>query len=340
MIASTVSALAQRLNRNGRRIGQPFDPRTRLAPPHGLRSSWTHYGVMVPGLPEPHRTFGVMSIVGTPGVAIFSNDHAIATTASDTAYLVSATGSMRDEGLHTYSIARDCEFRGDGSLVRFGEDLMIEGTYPDFRLRRFHPSVSVQLDIRATDKVTYFVDLPGDLYTHWSLLCQYDGTVGGTPVAGLCTLEYATGVGMHSIRIPGSPNLPVPFFSYHVVNIDDRTQVLTSKVVGAGGIELIRATWVRGLDDYGNELLDTHFEVEEYEPTPRPTPDGRDMRLPATLKWSAYDRGSEVITISGRCRGDWVYGLGAGFVGSYDYVGRFQGKEIEGTAYFEYVDLR
>ena len=78
--------------------------------------------------------------------------------------------------------------------------------------------------------MTYFVDLPGDLYTHWSLLCQYDGTIGGTPASGLCTLEYATGIGMHSISLPGNVNLPVPFFSYHVLNIDDRTQVLTSKV--------------------------------------------------------------------------------------------------------------
>ncbi|WIM90025.1 hypothetical protein PT015_11710 [Candidatus Mycobacterium wuenschmannii] len=340
MIASAVSAFAQRLNRNSRRIGRPFDPRTPLAPPHGVRSSWAHYGLMVPNLPEPYRTFGVMSIVGTPGIAIFSNDHAITTSARDTAYLVSATGGMRGEGLHTYSIARDCEFSADGRLVRFGDDLTIEGAYPDFHLRRFHRDVSVDLAIRATDKVTYFVDLPGDLYTHWSLLCQYDGSLGGQSISGLCTLEYATGIGLHSVRIPGSPNLPVPFFSYHVLNIDDRTQVLTSKVVGAGGIELIYATWIRGLDDYGSELLDTTFEIEEYEPTPRPTPGGHDMPMPATVRWSARQDGVEVISVSGRCNGDWVYGLGAGFVGSYDYVGTFRGTAIRGTAYFEYVDLR
>jgi hypothetical protein len=340
MIASAISSLAQRLNRNDRHIGRPFDPRTSIAPPHGLRSSWAHYGVMVPNLPEPYRTFGVMSIVGTPGIAIFSNDHAITTTASDTAYLVSATGAMCGEGLHAYSIARDCEFRNDGSLIRFGDDLTIEGTHPDFQLRRSHPDASVDLNIRATDTVTYFVDLPGDLYTHWSLLCQYDGTVGDQSVAGLCTFEYATGVGLHSIRLPGRRNLPVPFFTYHVLNIDDRTQVLTSKVVGAGGIELIYATWIRGLDDYGTELLDTTFAIEEYAPRPRPTPGGRDMRMPATVSWSARQRGSEVVSVSGRCNDDWVYGLGAGFVGSYDYVGQFRGEPISGTAYFEYVDLR
>jgi hypothetical protein len=309
-----------------------------------VRSNWVHYGVMVPGLPEPHRTFGVMSIVGTPGVAVFANDHAITTSASDTAYLVSATAAMRGEGLHVYSVERDCEFRKDGSLLRFGEDLTIEGSYPDFRLRRFNRDVPVELHIRASDKVTYFADLPGGLYTHWSLLCRYDGVVGHLPVAGLCTLEYATGAGMHSVPLPlplpGSRNLPVPFFTYHVLNVDDSTQVMTTQVLAGRGIELACATYVRGLDDYGCELLDTRFEILDYEPAPRPTPAGRGMRLPSRLTWSARLQGSEVISISGRCHGDWVYGLGAGFVGSYEYSGSFRGKAIAGTAYIEYIDLR
>ena len=64
------------------------------------------------------------------------------------------------------------------------------------------------------------------------------------------------------------------------------------------------------------------------------------MRMPATVAWSARHQGTEVVSVSGRCNGDWVYGLGAGFVGSYDYVGTFRGESIRGTAYFEYVDLR
>jgi hypothetical protein len=338
VITSALLALARRANRSDRRIGRPFDPRTQLAPPHGLRSSWVHYGVMVPGLPEPDRTFGVMSIVGTPGVAIFANDHAITTTANDTAYLVSATAAMSGEGLHVYSIERDCEFRE--GLVRFGADLTIEGVYPDFHLRRFHRDVPVELNIVATDKVSYFADLPGGLYTHWSLLCRYEGTVGRRALAGLCTLEYAAGAGMHSLPIPGTPNIPVPFFTYHVLNVDDCTQVLMGLVTGPRGIELVRATNVRGVDEYGYELRDTRFDVEEYAPTPLPTPDGRAMRVPATLTWSAYQQGSEVVSISGRCRGDWVYGLGAGFVGSYDYTGSFRGKPVSGTAYIEYIDRR
>ena len=83
---------------------------------------------MVPGLPEPHRTFGVMSIVGTPGVAIFANDHAISTSPGDTAYLVSSTGSMSGQAFHTYSMRRDCQFAPDASVLRFGSELLIEGS--------------------------------------------------------------------------------------------------------------------------------------------------------------------------------------------------------------------
>jgi hypothetical protein len=63
-----------------RRNGRPFAPDTPMRPPAGRRRSWVHYGVMMPGLPEPHRGFGVMSIPGTPGVRIFANDHLIRTS--------------------------------------------------------------------------------------------------------------------------------------------------------------------------------------------------------------------------------------------------------------------
>jgi len=84
--------------------GDPFDPATPIKTPSGIRSSWVHYGVMIPDLPEPHRTFGIMAIVGTPGLAIFSNDQAIRTTPRDTAYVVSATAAMKDKQFNSYSI--------------------------------------------------------------------------------------------------------------------------------------------------------------------------------------------------------------------------------------------
>lgn len=203
--------------------GRPFDEATSLAPPSGIHS-WVHYGVMVPGLPEPHRAFGVMAIVGTPGVALFANDDRITTGPRDTAYLVSATSSMRSTPFHTYSIARDCEF-GDRRR-RFGDDLVIDGALPRLRVTRRHPDVDAELELEATRSVTRFVALPG-VYTHWSVLCTYRGTVGGTEVGGLCTFEYARGV--------WAANLPATFFTYQVLNVDATTQLLLTEVLGPRG---------------------------------------------------------------------------------------------------------
>lgn len=336
---SLIQALLRQVNRSGARIGRPFDPATPIGPPSG-RHSWVHYGVMVPGLPEPHRTFGVMSIVGTPGVSIFANDHAITTTPGDTAYLVSASAAMRGGTFRTYSIARDCEFAADGSRIRFGDDLSITGRYPDFEVRRTHPDADVSLRLRGTDTVTYFADLRGGLYSHWSLLCEYEGTVGDTEASGLCTFEYARGVGLHSLPVPGTPNIPTTFFSYHVLNIDDRTQVLYGEALLPGGIPVIRAANVRGLDDHGAEYTDASLTVHAHEAQARETPDGRRMRLPSELTIEARDAsGAGVFTLDGKTNGDWAYGLGAGFVGSYDYTGTFRGRSVSGTAYMEYVDL-
>lgn len=327
------------VDRSGSHVGRGFDPTTTFAPPQGPRSSWVHYGVMVPGLPEPHRTFGVMAIVGTPGVSIFANDHAITTTPADTAYLVSATAAMRSDTFHAYSVAGDCAFAPDGSSIRFGDDLTIEGSYPRFELHRRHPDGDVRMSIEATDKVTEFVDLRGGLYTHWSLLCRYEGTFGGVTASGLCTLEHARGIGRHSLPLPGPRNVPTRSFTYHVLNVDDSTQLLFGQVRGPGGLGLLRSTYVRGLTDPGARYDDTRFVVEEREAAPLVTPDGREMRMPTRFTLRARGRGRTVIDIEGRPHGDWAYGLGAGFVGSYAYTGTYEDRPIEGTAYMEYVDL-
>ncbi|HNA99916.1 MAG TPA: hypothetical protein PLC19_10615, partial [Marmoricola sp.] len=81
---SLATGLVDWANPISRDSGLTFDPGTSISPPHGGRSSWVHYGVMVPNLPAPHNSFGIMSIIGTPGVEVFANDQAITTNPRDT----------------------------------------------------------------------------------------------------------------------------------------------------------------------------------------------------------------------------------------------------------------
>ncbi|MFC6010276.1 DUF6670 family protein [Nocardia lasii] len=340
-----VERLVAVVNRTGRVNGLPFDATESMGPPSGRRRNWVHYGVMVPDLPEPHRSFGIMSIVGTPGVTIFANDHAITTTPADTAYTSSATASMSEGQFLVHSIERDCDFAADGSHLRYGEDLVIDGTFPHFTVRRTHPEVTVELEIEATDKVAHFANIPG-LYRHWSLLATYRGHIDArgerVEVQGLCTVEHAAGVGTHSLTASTRPKLPAKFFTYQILNLDDRTQALLVQVLGPAGFPIQKAVYLRSLDSYGGVYTrGFDFRVREYEPEPRRTPDGRTMRLPKALSWQVLDdEGRDLLTIDGTVGGDYSYGLGAGFVGTYDYTGTYRDRPITGRAYLEYIDCR
>jgi hypothetical protein len=286
-----------------------------------------HYGVMLPGLPAPERYFGVMAIVGTPGASFVANDDRITTSPRDTAYIVS-------RWFRTYSLRRDCVLAPDGSRLRFGDDLLITGSYPHFNVTRTDPPASLHLD--ATPAVTRFMRIPG-IYVHWSVLCGVRGNVGGIDVDTLCTFEYARGVSVHSLldrRLPSALRVPVPFFTYHVLNVDDRTQLLFSDVRGPRSIALQSAAHVRSVDGGSTTRRTGHrFDVHTCET--RTTPDGRSMALPLSFTW-----GVDGIEVHGRTNGDFAYGLGAGYVGTYDYEGVFDGRSIRGCGYLEYVDTR
>ncbi|ENC9896341.1 TPA: hypothetical protein SL686_006820 [Pseudomonas aeruginosa] len=316
--------------------GRPFEPDTSLAPPHG-RYATVHYGIMLPGLPAPHHFLNLVAVIGQPKTRLFANPHLIRTTARDTANLLVGTATGTPEHFRGYSIGQDCTFAADGSSLRFADDLVLEGRYPDFSARREGHAFNLQLTLKATDKVANFASLIGGLYDHWSVLCQYRGHLERngerSEIAGLCTFEYARAVNV---------NLPFRFFTYQILNLDARTQVLLVEVLGPLGLEAQRRVYLRSLDDHGGVYLrGFDFSVQRFAPTPVTTPNGTRMRLPQEFTWRVEDDdGNELITIRGDANGDFQYGLAAGYVGSYRYEGRFRGRPVSGTGYIEYIDLR
>ncbi len=317
--------------------GVPFDPaQVPMLPPTGKYTT-VHYGIMIPNLPEPFRFLNMITVLGQPKIKMWRNDHLITTTARDTANLLVGTGVATPEHFAGYSLEKDCEIRADASLLRFGEDLTIAGTYPNFTAQRSNKPFSYDLTLRATDKIAHFADLIGGVYDHWALLCEYEGTIEyqkqKTPVKGLCTFEYARGIDI---------NLPFRFFTYQILNIDDKTQVLFVDLLGPANTILQRRAYVRSLDDHG-AIYDRHirFDVHELEAEFKVTPEGARMKMPKRFSWHVKDdAGQEVIVIEGRANSDFCYGMAAGYAGSYQYTGRFKGKDIEGTGYIEYMDHR
>ncbi|MCF8590036.1 DUF6670 family protein [Gordonia liuliyuniae] len=293
-----------------------------------------HYGMMLPNLPAPFHFLDLILVVGQPKIKLWRNRQLVETTPSDTANLLVGTGVEFTDQFRGYQVGRDLNLAPDSSVIEFGADLTWTGRYPDFTVAYRNPEFEVDLSVSATDKIAHFVKLRGGLYDHWSLLCRYEGAItyagNTTEISGLSTLEYARGANVA---------LPFSFFTYHILNVDEATQVLMVEVLGPKGLPMQRAVYVRSLDDHGNTYENNYrFDVHRLESSARITPNGISMHLGTDFTWSVDDDNSDqVIEIHGVSNGDYRYGMGGGYAGSYRYTGRFRGKDIAGVGYVEYI---
>jgi hypothetical protein len=317
-----------------------------LMVPHtrSRRFGWTHYGVMIPDLPEPHRYFSVMSLIGATGALAFDNDHALAAEPRRNASVVVGTAATHPRHFGNYEIGRDGRFSDDGSELCFGGELRITGSYPHYRVEASIEDFDLSLDIENTDKVSWFFH--SFVYKHLSLLSRYSGhvTIGGDrqEVAGLCAFEYGACPSPYLRRrtpLPTRFKAPLDYFVYHIVNLDPTHQVLLSRY-SIGGRPLMTYALLRSTDAYTSVHHDTVFEVLEYQKEEAPTPDGRRMRLPRRTRFAVGDRGRPWLELETEMDTPFTYGLGTGFVSGFAYSGQWKGAEISGRGYVEYIDRR
>ena len=142
--------------------------------------------------------------------------------------------------------------------------------------------------------------------------------------SGLCTFEYARAV-----------DIPVPLhgFTYQIVNVTDDTQVLFSSVTGPRRVEVYRGVHVRTLGKPSRTRTD-QVRLRVHTTEELETPVGAPMTVPKIWTWY----GGDEVQINAIANGDWAYGLGAGFAGSFDYTGTFQDTAISGTGYVEWIE--
>lgn len=319
----------------------PAEP---VFPPHvgSRRWAWTHYGVMVPDLPAPHRFLACMAIVGTTGSRTFDTDHARVDAPRHSASLVTGTAvTPPDAAFRQYSTRYDCHLAPDGSFVRLGDDLTITGTGRERRVAIGRDGLAVDLDLHLTDAATWFAR--GPIWEHLSVLTRYTGTISwaGTTeeVAGTGTFEWARSAGVHALvpwALPARLKAPADTFAYCVIDLDADTQLLLSGF-GIAGRPVLDAAYVRSTAGAAERhVRGVRLEVEERgdEVT---TPDGRRTRPPRVLHWTSGDgRIDVVVTVATPL----LYGLGTGHVGGVTYAGTLDGRPVSGPGYLELIDRR
>ncbi len=339
-IRRTLSALMNVLDTGQQASTRPFsEPHIMVPNVDSGRYGWTHYGVMIPDLPEPHRFLSVMSLIGATGSLAFDTDFALVDEPRRNASVVAGTAASHPAHFGNYSTARDFVSRPDGSLIQFGKELTLSGRYPDYRLTGRFGSVEMDLELTNTDKVTWFIRNP--VYKHLSLLTEYRGRfttgVGGEEVAGLCAFEYGACPSPYQLRstpLPTALKAPLDLFVYQIINLGPDDQVLLAHH-RIGGRPFITTADHRGRTSYGRSLSGPEFRVEEYRATPEDTPYGIPMRLPSVTRFTACD-----LDVRAEMDTPFTFGLGSGFVTGFRHETTWRGRKVTGRGYMEYIDRR
>lgn len=313
--------------------------------PHPGSRRWpmVHYGIFLPKLPEPYRYLNTMTLLGPTGTEVFDNDYLAAPDVRNTATVLSSTAHADQRFYAAYDAASDCEFATDGSVLRWGEDLTVTVDGSRAHVAARYPEFSADFTMTITDHVSYFVRTP--VYDHLSLLAPFEGTLtdasGTTTVYGLGTFEYARSMGLQSLvrrPLPGPLKLPVDFFTYQIIEIDDRTQLLLT-CVGARGTVACELLHLRVLGEPARVFDDVAFEILGYG-DPLVDERGREMRVPSRFRWTVRENGSEILRLEAAPDSPWRYGHGRGYVGAYSYSGTLFGDDVGGTGYIEWVDTQ
>ncbi|MCO8041521.1 hypothetical protein OC498_12390 [Acinetobacter bohemicus] len=305
---------------------------------HGPTSRYKiiHQGLMIPGLPAPLHYLSFLSIIGQPNAPMLANPSAIQTTALDTATVICSSSPHMVGQLQSYSIQQDCKF--SSGMFQFLDREKLTGHFPHFQLQRSDAELSFDLSIHTTDLVSHFTQMRFSLADHWSLVCHCQGTVTYKDqkytIESLGSFEYA--------RSFNFPYLPLAFFSYQMINLSNNRQLLLAQIRNSLNQIVQSRIYLRDLNRMQTWLFDqkVYFKVHRVYPSVK-TPNGQKMYLPREFEWCYEDDRGNQIWVQGQSRGDFKFGMAAGYVGSFHYQVKINEQTEKGdSGYIEYVDCR
>jgi|GEM_PF-308341 len=329
---------------------QSATPRLFQIKPHGhhWRYASTHYGIMIPNLPEPLRYMSFAAVVGYVGFAITDVKAGLSSLGKgDTASLVHGTAlSSTAEAYRTYAIRDDLTFKAAPFSVGFSQTSTLMQIGDDFMLRTQRHDLEVMLTLTPIPAaISWFALSP--LYHHFSNLMTYQGTITqhgqSYDVQGLCTLEHwnAVATSMSGSRwLTDHLQLPVNVFSYQVINLNAEEQLLLAYIT-YGDQPVLTSVYYRNIRGVSIQFDgETTFEVTAVQAEPLITPDGDAMSVPDTFVWRAHHQGKQVLELYATVDTPYCFGLAAGYVTAYQWHGTFRSQACTGRGYMEFIDKR
>ncbi len=297
---------------------------------------YIHQRLVIPNLPAPLHYFNFFSMIGQPNVPILCNPDAIHSDALDTASVMCSSSPHMVGQLNHYSIQKQCYF--ENCNFNFYAREQLNSAFPEFHFTRQDDELSVDLKISAIELVTHFTQIRFSLADYWSIPCWCEGTIQYRnqhyQIESLGSFEYA-----RSFKFP---YLPLALLTYQMINLSQHRQMILVQLRDSFNKIIQSRIYLKDLESQQAQMFDQRvmFKVQRVYPAVT-TPNGQKMYLPREFEWCYENKAGIRIWIQGQSRGDFKFGIGAGYVGSFHYQIKINDQVENGEGgYMEYIDCR
>lgn len=299
-----------------------------------------HQKMVITDLPAPLHYLNFYCFIGQPNSAVFCNNSEISTTALNTVTILASSSPHMVGQLNSYSLKQDCQFLNNDNqnvVFVFDQKEKLEGKIPHFKIQRQDEELYFDLKITMLPIVSYFSYLKFGFAEHWSSLAQCEGYIQYKDqkykIQQMGAFEY--------LRMVNFPYLPHAFYVYQLLQITENLQIICMHSCDQMNNLLFSRIYLRDAQNNLMRLFDENvtFNIDRVFPKVT-TPNQQEMYLPREFTWQYQDEKNH-IEIQGQSRGDYKFGLAAGYVGSFTYQIQMNDELYQGeSGYCEYIDCR
>lgn len=299
-----------------------------------------HQKLVLANLPAPLHYLNFFSLIGQPNSPVFCNNNEISTTALDTATLLVSSSPHMVGQLNSYSIQHECQFHIDENsnvTYTFGQKEKVFGKIPDFTVQRQDDELSVNLSITTMPLISHFIHLKFGFAQHWSLVAHCKGIIQykdqNYEIEQNAVFEY--------MKTVNFPYLPYALYTYQLIQVNDDLQIIFMHSRDQMNNILHSRIYIRDIQNNETKMFDRQVCFNIHRVFPKVTTvNHQEMYLPREFEWQYQDENTK-IDIQAQSRGDYKFGLAAGYVGSFVYQLHLNDEYYQGEGgYCEYIDCR
>lgn len=293
-----------------------------------------HYGLVFLNLPAPLHYLNFLTLLGVPNIPVLHNSAAITTTELDTALVFNSCSLNHLSCLHDYSIQDDCNQASE--VLDFGQDIKIFKHSNHLQLTQQHSELKLELQIQLYPPKYKSHPLNLGMMEQWLCHARMQGT-----------LQYKEQ--HYQIQSTGifsyAKTMQLPFWNWHfytrqIIQVEE-WQLIFYQIRNRFNQIIHSKLIVLDIRQHTSHIYTRDVELEIARVYPKViTPNGLSMYLPREFSWHLQHQHIQ-IQLFAIARGDYKFGFGVGYVGSFSYKLKLNQKYYESSAgYCEYVDCR